>query len=138
MDIDPQKIIERGYVLAEEAATLMDRNLTKIKLIDTDGEVESPWVAVLDPEEYNDESNTGKDIHVVLANHALIFLPLKSWGTVLKVKHPGGGMLERYITKDDVDRLLTFYKEYEEYFDAQVEDRESDTDAEVPEADPPA
>lgn len=136
--LDTKKIIERGYVLAEEAAILMDRNLAKIKLIDTDGEVESPWVAVLDPEEYEDENNAGKDIHVVLANHALIFLPLKSWGTVLKVKHPGSEMLERHITKEDVDHLLTFYKEYEEYFDAQVEDRKSDTDAEVPEVDPPA
>lgn len=60
------------YVKAEVDYKIEDQPKGKIVLKDNEDFRESPWIAK--PKDQN---------HVVLLNHALLFLPFNSWGVIL-------------------------------------------------------
>lgn len=102
-----EEIIKRGFIKENEANQVMNKesNLTKINLQDREDFSESIWAVLI--------KQTNEVSYVVLANHAICFMPARSWGLVLEVKDIENGMLKT-TAQEQEDRISKCYKDYVE------------------------
>jgi hypothetical protein len=110
------------YHKGQQTESLEDIPLSKVNLVQ-DGDIEGPWV------------KQGPD-YVVLQNHAVCFLPVPSWGTVLPSRNPPGERREVIDVSHlkPADGLELHPEAWDEYLDRGTIDAEGNYIPKEPEA----
>jgi hypothetical protein len=112
--LDPNKVYERGFITQEEAKLLKEQGSGKINLVADDGGTEGIWSMLISKEDadlFGDDSSVGKEINVILANHALCFFPNPSWGRVITGK-TNGQSRPVFQGKDQIDQFIRTHEAY--------------------------
>jgi len=113
--LDPVVIFKRGFITrAESEAADLDKIATKINLVDSAGESEGIWAALITPEDdarYINHASKGEIVRAVLLNHALHFFPNPSWGRVVEGK-TNGSSRPIFRREDQIERFKATHKAY--------------------------
>lgn len=88
------------------------KQVFKINLFDTSGDVEGIWAYYLTDKTKEIYNNTnGIDFKCILANHAVALFPNKSYGIVIDAVSKGKNRPESYI-KNYIEKIQSFYSDY--------------------------
>ena len=108
-----EKIIERGFILkSEQEEVMVDENLSKVNLVDEEGQVEGIWTYIIKgKEQYKDDQSKGDPVVAVLANQALCWYPNPSWGRVIEFT-TNGSIRPTCQGSEQVDRFKATHEAY--------------------------